>query len=262
MKAKIFQFLYLISISLNLTISGMEKRDEQIQWDKLPVELKSYILSLIPEGKKMRDILKSLKNSTQVSKEFRGLVKDLVYGPEVVGNLAKIYIEKYPDQAHREFFMASLNSIYNGNKDVVRALIKGGIDVNTKNAKGQTALMYAAESPNSNKAMVKILIDLGADVNLKDNDGNTALILAARSNDIEKVKLLIENGAEIDVKLKDGATALMESAARGYKEMVQLLLSLGANINATSANGWSPIMWANRYGNLEVARMLRKALTQ
>lgn len=66
----------------------------------------------------------------------------------------------------------------NGQTEKVRALLKGGADVNAKNkVKGTTGLIYAVVAGHTDT--VKILLDAGADVNAKNEDGLTATMAAA-----------------------------------------------------------------------------------
>jgi ankyrin repeat protein len=68
-----------------------------------------------------------------------------------------------------------------GKANVVSVLIKGGAEINAKNAGGMTALMRAAESVDSAGA-VEVLLSAGANPNLKDKKGRTALAIARKSN--------------------------------------------------------------------------------
>ena len=57
-------------------------------------------------------------------------------------------------------------------------LLDRGADVNMKDSKGYTALMWA--SYFGSPEMVNILLDRGADVNVTDKFGDTALIIASK----------------------------------------------------------------------------------
>ena len=59
-----------------------------------------------------------------------------------------------------------------GHINTVRRLLEEGADVNVKDDRGSTALMYASEE--GHVETVKLLLEKGADVNAKDNDGGTA----------------------------------------------------------------------------------------
>ena len=61
----------------------------------------------------------------------------------------------------------------------------------------------------TNKDIVKALVDAGADLNCVDDDGNTPLMLASAQHKVEIVKFLLKQGANPNTKNKYGYTALM-----------------------------------------------------
>jgi len=75
----------------------------------------------------------------------------------------------------------------------VAALLKRGADVNTKERRGQTALMWAAADGHTQ--VVQLLIKAGADIHAALPDsGFTAFFFAAREGRIEVAR--IEIGAQ------------------------------------------------------------------
>lgn len=232
--------LYLTIISYNL---GMEKEiADQNSWQMLPIELKTYILSLIPEGKSISEIFQSFRQAKFASKEFYFIVKDLVYNHNCVYNLAKVYIETKPQLAHEEL----LATIKSGNEWLLKSLINGGINVNYKPENGWSPLMWAAW--NKQKEIVQILLDNGADVNDKSNVGWTALIFSVgyRGVSTEIVELLLNSNANIDAKDICGNTALILAARGGNKEIVELLLTKGADLNIINNQNDSALVMAEK----------------
>ena len=113
----------------------------------------------------------------------------------------------------------------------VQRLIAKGADVNSKDKKyGNTALMWA--SYNGNVEIVQALIDKGADINANSNPGRTALMWASISGHKEVVQLLLAKGADVNSKDVDGNTALIHAADEGRTEIVQALIDKGADVNA------------------------------
>ena len=78
---------------------------------------------------------------------------------------------------------------------------------------------------------VDLLISKGADVDEKNNRGETALMWASGKGHRECVDLLLSKGANVNEKDNDGTTALMVASVNGHRECVDLLLSKGANVN-------------------------------
>ena len=56
---------------------------------------------------------------------------------------------------------------------IVKILIDSGVDINSVDSNGKTALIYAIEN-DSQYEIVKMLIDAGADVKLRNRKGRTA----------------------------------------------------------------------------------------
>src|SRR5579871_4113587 len=124
-------------------------------------------------------------------------------------------------------------AIRNDDLTALHNLLKNS-DVNTKDQRESTPLMYAA-AYGSLDAM-KLLISAGADVNAKNAFDATALMWCA--NDLAKVRLLTGKGANVNARSKQGRTPLTIAASGdGNLEVVKLLVEKGATIavQATSA---------------------------
>jgi ankyrin repeat protein len=78
---------------------------------------------------------------------------------------------------------------------------------------------------------VKALLARGADVNAKDRKGQTALMWAAADGHVEVVSLLLEAKAEFKNAVPSGFTPLLFAAREGRIEVVRVLLKAGADVN-------------------------------
>ena len=85
-----------------------------------------------------------------------------------------------------------------GNRSKVKVLLKMGIDVNSRDIIGQSALSRALFARHS--SIVRILLDKGANVNAKDDCGETALHKACYLGRDDVVKLLLDNKADVNMK--------------------------------------------------------------
>ena len=122
-----------------------------------------------------------------------------------------------------------------GNLEIVKYLLEKGGNINDKDDKGRTALIYASMSVDLET--VKYLIEKGADVNAKDNNGSTALMDASSGGCLEIIKYLIEKGADVNAKDNNGSTALIYASRKGHLETVEYLLEKGADVNIKNNNG-------------------------
>jgi cell wall assembly regulator SMI1/ankyrin repeat protein len=116
------------------------------------------------------------------------------------------------------------------------ALLQSGADANALDNWGSSPLMYAAR--NGNVPLVKALLAAGADVHARDSGVGTALRSAVSGNTAgstpghtEVVKLLIAAGAAVDAEPPRPATVLMIAASNALPEAVQALIDAGANVH-------------------------------
>ena len=97
------------------------------------------------------------------------------------------------------------SAVISGNLEAVREHIKGGADLDKKDAfSGSSPLITAATFDKPKIA--KALIDAGADLTIKNNDGSTALHAAAFFCRVEIVQLLIDAGSDKSILNNFGAT--------------------------------------------------------
>ncbi len=119
-----------------------------------------------------------------------------------ISSVSFIGCTKSPEDAHKDLSTMNvpytptqfLSSAKDGNTKVVELFVQAGMDVNTKNSDGQTALMLAAYGGHI--GTVRLLLKHGAYINVIDKFGDSAMSWAAAENHTDIVKLLKK--AEID----------------------------------------------------------------
>ncbi len=178
-------------------------------------------------------------------------------------------------------------SIASGHGEFPALLIERGANTNLADARGYTALHYAASERSGERSgevdLLKALIARGANLNAritKDppraNEGGyalpgaTPLFMAARIANLPAVRALLDAGADPLLGTNTKTTPFAVAAGVGYPqdrdwyesekkdflEIVKLLADRGADINAAGENGWTPLHGAAYKGLDDIARFL------
>lgn len=126
-----------------------------------------------------------------------------------------------------------LNKVRKNDIEAVKALIKGGADVNQED----DMMGYNALDLSSDTEMMEVLISAGTNINHQaKRTGYTPLMNALNGCKNDVAKFLIEKGADINIKSNDGTTALT-LACGCSEEIAKQLLAKGADIKAVSDRG-------------------------
>jgi uncharacterized protein len=143
-----------------------------------------------------------------------------------------------------------------GTLDEVRALLKGGAEVNASRGDGVTALHVAAET--GNLELASVLLAAGADVTARTRlGGYTPLLIASKSGQAVLVGALLSHGADPNVTNVNGTSALMFGAESGNIEVVSALITRGAKADtAEKALGQTALMFAAAHGRADVVPLL------
>lgn len=142
---------------------------------------------------------------------------------------------------------------------ICAVLLAKGADVNAKDARGATPLMYAASLPGADAAA--FLLAHGADIKAADNDGWTPLHHSAfgRLGPADRqglcspaaARALVDAQANVNARDKTGATPLIRLAEciaptddsnATVADVAKLLIGHGAKINAKDTNGRTALM--------------------
>ncbi|GAB5588204.1 hypothetical protein Unana1_03104 [Umbelopsis nana] len=140
-----------------------------------------------------------------------------------------------------------------GHTEVVNVLLQHGVDIESTDAKGWTALHKACYASKMETA--RSLIQQGADKEAKDKEnGWTSLFLAAKDPKI--ILLLIAEGADIEAKNGDGLTALHYYTSIGQVDAIHLLLNYGCNIESRDLSGHNALHYAAAHNQAESMKIL------
>jgi len=105
------------------------------------------------------------------------------------------------------------------------------------------------------------LLDAGIDINSLDERGQTALMNAAHSGDVELTQVLIQRGADLNRTAKYRLTALMLAVISNHPGIVRLLVDAGADMEIKGSKGHfnrTPLEYAQENGRADIASILCK----
>jgi cytohesin len=146
---------------------------------------------------------------------------------------------------------------YGDTEGISKQLIAKGLQVNSKNYRGETPLHLAVKNGDhaarsGNNKVAELLIAKGADVNAKDDEGNTPLFLAIMSGSTPLAKLLITQGKQANLNFQTknsaGETILHIALRRRFigdgiidDTGVAELLIANCDVNAKDDRGNTPL---------------------
>ncbi len=131
----------------------------------------------------------------------------------------------------------------------VKQLILQGVDVNARDAQGDTALHLAQDAE-----MVRLLVENNAEVNSRNTEfGMTPIFSKSK----ETALVLIAAGADLGARSKKGNTPLIWYTYNNYLEGIRLLLDRGANINVCNTDNQSALDIAEKFADADTVQYLK-----
>ena len=181
--------------------------------------------------------------------------------------------------ASKPLHISFIEAAANGNTARIMAMIEKGVNIDSTDRTGRTALHLA--SSEGHTLVVCILIRNGANPNIRDNLGNEPLCEAiikghtktsdelvlggarlsetaqaaldmkfrhlAAAGDLGGIKMLAETGLAIDAVDSVGRSALHIATERGHEHVVEYLLARGADVRRRDQAGDTALSLASRH---------------
>ena len=120
-------------------------------------------------------------------------------------------------------------------KETLQNVIENGLNVNSANKRGETALILACESAQTES--VKLLLKMGANPNIADAEGYTSLHVAVHGRCTnETLKEIITHRSHLDAQNMDGQTPLLLACTYRQNNSIELLLEALSNPNINDKN--------------------------
>ena len=164
--------------------------------------------------------------------------------PEVLRMLAQ-------EQAHtstNEEGQTALHLAAKQDAPLTRDVLRHGLNVNIRNANGETPLMCTINAENIDT--VTLLLKNHADVNAVDDQQSTCLHLAAAKDESRSMtQILLRSNPDIEITDAIGLTPLFLAAFNGNDGLVRQLLKAGAKPEAKEPDGFNALHYACMLAN-------------
>ncbi len=149
--------------------------------------------------------------------EARAFINDVALGAteRVAADLKRGVPVDVSDAEHGE--TALMIALTMDRSDIINLLLEAGSNVNARDARGRTPLMFASATA------VSELISRGADLNARDNEGRSALIYAVLDADDATCAILVKARANVSITDNCDDTALTIAVSMGMISIQNIL---------------------------------------
>ncbi|KLN47452.1 ankyrin [Providencia rettgeri] len=136
-----------------------------------------------------------------------------------------------------------LTAAEKGQLDLLKSCLEKGVDINTTNRQGRTAIVNA--SLNKHYECVSFLINAGADINKQDQTCFNPFLLSCLNNDLTLLRIVLPAKPNLDLLTRFGGVGITPASEKGHVEIVrELLEKTEINVNHTNFVGWTPLLEA------------------
>ncbi|AVL73590.1 MULTISPECIES: ankyrin repeat domain-containing protein [Providencia] len=136
-----------------------------------------------------------------------------------------------------------LTAAEQGQLELLKNCLEKGVDINTTNRQGRTAIVNA--SLNKHYECVSFLISAGADINKQDQTCFNPFLLSCLNDDLTLLRLVLPAKPNLDLLTRFGGVGITPASEKGHVDIVrELLEKTDINVNHTNFVGWTPLLEA------------------
>ena len=142
--------------------------------------------------------------------------------------------------------------------ETLKTIINYGINLNIKDKRGYTPLMYMVEEglkisdkKEKDSFIERLIYFLKYRVNIdaQDNDGRTVIHKAVIANDLVVLEKLLTKKADLSIRDIHGRTALHHTQWHGNYKIARWLIAAGADMNLPDNSGFTLLNYAAIFGH-------------
>ena len=133
-------------------------------------------------------------------------------------------------------------AVQNNDFVAVNRLLANGVNVDTHDDRGRSALLIATYK--NYREMAELLINAGADVNLRDDLDDSPYLFAGAEGRLDILRMTVNAGADLSSVNRYGGTALIPAAHHAHVETVAYLLTTNIDIDHVNFLGWTALLEA------------------
>ncbi|MDJ1136419.1 ankyrin repeat domain-containing protein [Streptomyces iconiensis] len=143
----------------------------------------------------------------------------------------------------REAGRALLKAAEDGDDKAVRAALKAGARVDTRDGKGRTPLLLAVLGDHVGAA--RALVEVGADPDAQDEREDSAWLVTGVTGSVEMARVLTPAKPDYSVTNRFGGTSLIPASERGHVGYVrEVLRTTGIKVDHVNRLGWTALLEA------------------
>ena len=157
---------------------------------------------------------------------------------------------------------ALLRAADEGDADAVALALRAGAGLETRDARGRTALLLAATHDHVDVA--RVLVAVGADPDALDDRHDTPWLVTGVTGSVAMLEALLPANPDLSIENRYGGLSVIPASERGHVDYVRRVVGTGIDVNHVNRLGWTALLEAVILGDggprhQEIVRILLAA---